>query len=75
MAEYLSNDEKRNLIQTNLKQFATDAFQHDLNRKIAIAAEDTEAVVVAEDAIVVIENAISMYEQELDILVSPEPTI
>lgn len=72
MPSTLTDDEKRSLLESHLKAFAIDAYGHEMNKQIAIASDDSEAVVAAETAIERIAVASAAYEQELSVLASPQ---
>jgi hypothetical protein len=61
----LSNDQKRNLLTQRIEQFATEAYQHELNRQIAERVNDEEAVTSSVNALNVLDNAITVHEEEL----------
>ena len=68
MPPTLSDDEKRALIESRLRAFAVDSFGHELNKQVAIAADDPEAVAVADTALQTIAVAAATYQAELDAL-------
>lgn len=72
MPPTLSDDEKRALIEARLRAFAVDSFGHELNRQVAVATDDTDAIAVADTALQTIAVAAATYQQELDAL--PVPT-
>lgn len=75
MNTYLSDDEKRSLLEGNLRSFALDSYGHELNRQVAVDAGDTEAVAVAEAAIATIDAASATYEVELQALTPDSGTV
>lgn len=60
-----TDDEKRTILEGRLRGFAYDAYGHELNRQVAIATDNTEALQVAERALAEIAAAKAIYEQEL----------
>lgn len=64
----LTDDQKRQLIEGYLAQFAVDSFGHELNREVAIVKGDTEAVARADAAIAEIATATATYQAQLDAL-------
>ena len=66
---YITNTQKRELVQQRLTQFAAEKYQHELNRQLAEAVGDTTAIQQADDAIAILDTAISLHEQELARLV------
>lgn len=71
MTMYPTDNEKRALLEGRLRGFAYDAYGHELNRQVAVAAGNTEAVQVAERALAEIAVATATYEQELASLPVP----
>lgn len=62
---YLTPDQKRSLIEQRLVQFAAEGYQHQLNKQVAEATGDTEAVSNADNALGIITTAIEAHEVEL----------
>lgn len=62
----LTADQKRDLLTQRIQQFATEAYQHELNRQIAETVNDEQAVLQAESALATLETAITVHEAELD---------
>jgi hypothetical protein len=62
----LSADQKRDLLTQRINQFATEAYQHELNRQIAESVQDQPAIEQAEQALATLETAINVHEAELD---------
>ena len=62
----LTHDQKRDLLTQRIQQFATEAYQHELNRQIATSVNDAQAVEQAEAALVTLETAIDVHQVELD---------
>lgn len=62
---YLNNDQKKELISQRLTQFAAEKYQHELNRKLAEAVNDEQAIAQADTAIAIIDTAIGLHETEL----------
>jgi hypothetical protein len=64
----LTQEQKRDILTQRIQQFATEAFQHELNRQIAERVNDEEAVTSSVNALNVLENAITVHEEELSSL-------
>jgi len=64
----LTDEHKRNLLQQRIEQFAGEAYQHELNRQIAVSINDAEATSQAESALITLETAINVHQAELDSL-------
>jgi hypothetical protein len=62
----LSADQKRDLLTQRIQQFATEAYQHELNRQIAVTVNDEQATLQAESALATLETAITVHEEELN---------
>jgi len=61
----LTHDQKRDLLTQRIQQFATEAYQHELNRQIAVTVNDEQATLQAESALATLETAITVHENEL----------
>jgi hypothetical protein len=64
----LTDEHKRSLLEQRLQQFASEAYQHELNRQIAEKVFDADAITTSEAALVTLETAIEVHQQELDLL-------
>lgn len=69
----LSDDQKKQLIQGYLQQFALDAYGHSMNRHVAVEQNNVSAVYKADLALYDIQVATITYQRELDILNGLEP--
>ena len=59
----LSNDQKRSILEQRIAQFASEAYQHELNKEVA--KDNAEAVLAADDALAILDNAITVHQDEL----------
>ena len=59
----LSADQKRSILEQRIAQFATEAYQHEINKKMA--GDNVEAVAAADEALVILDNAIAIHQEEL----------
>lgn len=59
----LSADQKRSILTQRIAQFATEAYQHEINKKMA--GDNAEAVAAADEALVILDNAIEIHQEEL----------
>ena len=59
----LSNDQKRSILEQRIAQFASEAYQHQLNKEVA--KDNAEAVTAADDALAILDNAIAVHQEEL----------
>lgn len=71
-ASMLTTDQKRQLIENRIQQFAAEAYQYSLNKKTAESIQSQEQADQATNAIAVLEEAIRVHKEELATL--PEPT-
>lgn len=62
----LTHDQKRDLLTQRIQQFASEAYQHELNRQIAVSVNDEQAILQAESALATLETAIDVHEAELN---------
>ena len=61
----LTVEQKRLLLEQRIQQFASEAYQHELNRQIAVSVDDEQAIEQSEQALVTLETAITVHEAEL----------
>lgn len=66
--EILTAEQKRELLQARLNQFAAEAYQHELNRQLGVSLENNELVDASEKALGELEAAINVHKSELDAL-------
>ena len=59
----LTNDQKRSILEQRIAQFASEAYQHTLNKEVA--KDNPEAVAAADEALAILDNAISVHQEEL----------
>ena len=62
-ASLLSNDQKKSILEQRIAQFASEAYQHTLNKEVA--KDNAEAVTAADDALAILDNAIAVHQDEL----------
>lgn len=61
----LTDEQKKNLLEQRLVQFAAEAYQHELNKQVAVAADDEASVENADKALAILETAINVHQTEL----------
>jgi hypothetical protein len=61
----LTEEQKRNLLQQRITQFASEAYQNDLNKQVAIASGNEDGVKAADDALAILETAITVHQDAL----------
>jgi hypothetical protein len=59
----LTNDQKRSILEQRIAQFASEAYQHTLNKEVA--KDNAEAIASADEALAILDNAISVHQEEL----------
>jgi hypothetical protein len=59
----LSNDQKKQILEQRIAQFASEAYQHDINKKMA--GNNAEAIEAADSALTILDNAITIHQEEL----------
>jgi hypothetical protein len=64
-SELLSNEQKRNLIENRIAQFAAEGYQHTLNLSAAEKLEDEQLIEASQKAIETLTAAIETHEVEL----------
>ena len=61
----LSEEQKKSILEQRLTQFAAEAYQHEINKKVAADAGNTEGVSQADAALAVLDSAISVHQAEI----------
>ena len=59
----LTNDQKRSILEQRIAQFASEGYQHTLNKEVA--GNNPEAVEAADNALAILDNAIAVHQDEL----------
>jgi hypothetical protein len=59
----LTNDQKKSILEQRIAQFASEAYQHSINKQVA--GDNTEAVEAADAALAILDNAIKIHQAEL----------
>lgn len=62
----LTAEQKTQIINQRIEQFATEAFQHELNKQVAESVGDTASIAQADEALVILESAITTYQNALE---------
>jgi hypothetical protein len=68
----LTTDQKRNLLQGRIQQFASEAYQHTLNLKTAESLGSEDQIESINKSINILETAIKIHQEELSKLPLPE---
>jgi hypothetical protein len=59
----LTNEQKKAILEQRIAQFASEAYQHDINKKMA--GDNPEAIEAADSALAILDNAITIHQEEL----------
>ena len=63
--ELLSADQRKEILESRILNFAVEAYQVSLNKQVAEATEDLVAVEQATNALATLQSAIQVYKDEL----------
>ena len=61
----LSDEQKRSILEQRLTQFAAEAYQHQINKEVAILTENPEGISSADNALEILTKAIQVHQNEL----------
>jgi hypothetical protein len=61
----LTNEQRRQLVESRIAQFAAEAYQHTLNIKTAEQLNNEQAVEAAQKSLETLEAAINVHQEEL----------
>jgi hypothetical protein len=59
----LSTEQKKSILEQRIAQFASEAYQHAINKQVA--GDNAEAIKAADDALAILDNAIKIHQDEL----------
>ena len=62
-AALLTNEQKKSILEQRIAQFAAEAYQHEINKKLA--GDNEEAIKAADDALAILDNAITIHQDEI----------
>jgi len=62
----ITDEQKRNILSQRIAQFASEAYQHSLNKTTCESLNDTEGIDAADKALTILEAAITTHQTELD---------
>jgi phage terminase small subunit len=62
-ASLLTNEQKKSILEQRIAQFASEAYQHEINKKLA--GDNEEAIKAADDALAILDNAITIHQDEI----------
>lgn len=63
--ELLTVEQKRQILEQRITQFAGEAWQHELNKQTCQAIGDTEGIAAADNALTVLGAAIDVHQTKL----------
>lgn len=61
----LTTEQKQNILNQRISQFAAEAWQHELNKKTCEQLNDEAGVESADNALITLEAAIDIHQNEL----------
>ena len=64
-ASLLTDEQKRSILSERIEQFAVEAYQHDINKQVAVASNNAEGVTQADEALAILDTAITVHQDEL----------
>jgi hypothetical protein len=67
----LTDEQKRSILSQRLTQFAAEAYQHEINKKVADESDNEEGTKAATDALAILDSAITVHQTELAKLPAP----
>ena len=66
--QYLSKEQKESLLNQRIQQFAAEAYQHEINHKVATETGDVAGQAAASEALQILDKAIEVHVAELESL-------
>lgn len=66
--KYITDDQKKKILEDRLAQFAAEAYQHSINAQVAQSLGNDEGVENASNALAILEVAIDAHEAELGLI-------
>lgn len=66
--QFLTEDQRKNLLNQRIQQFAAEAFQHEINRKVAVETNNPEGEAAAVEALQILDKALEIHVAELESL-------
>lgn len=61
----LSAEQKKSILEARVQQFASEAFQHQINKTVAEASNNEDGVKAADEALAILDKAIEVHQEEL----------
>lgn len=67
----LTDEQKRNILQQRISQFAAEAYQHSLNKQTCETLEDEAGIESADKSLAILNAALEVHQSELNSLPAP----
>ena len=67
----LTDEQKRNILQQRISQFAAEAYQHSLNKQTCETLEDEAGIESADKSLAILNAALEVHQGELNSLPAP----
>lgn len=64
-SSFLTAEQKLSLLNQRIQGFAAEAYQHELNKQIAVSINDEKAIADADVALATLELAINVHQAEV----------
>ena len=64
-ASLLTNEQKKSILEQRIAQFASEAYQHEINKQVALASNNPDGVTSADEALAILDTAITVHQEEL----------
>lgn len=61
----LTTEQKRSILTARIEQFASEGYQHDINKQVAVASNNADGVTQADEALAILDTAITVHQDEL----------
>ena len=61
----LSTEQKKTILNQRIAQFASEAYQHEINKQVAVASNNAEGVTQSDEALAILDTAITVHQDEL----------
>ena len=61
----LTDEQKKAILEQRIAQFASEGYQHEINKTVAAASGNEEGVKASDDALAILEKAIAVHQEEL----------
>lgn len=64
----LTSEQKQNILNQRISQFAAEAWQHELNKQTCTQLGDEAGIAASESALTTLEAAITVHQAELELI-------